>query len=92
MTPIDNIIEHRDWTARFKAIPQADQTQENDQMAEILGLLPPDALCADESKMAALINNEENHHLPWTGRLGRKHYPPSQSQNHPILLPTEKSQ
>jgi hypothetical protein len=55
---INNAIGHSDWTSRFKAVPQADQTQENEQMTEIISLLPTDAAC-DESKMAALINNEE---------------------------------
>jgi hypothetical protein len=49
---------HKDWISRFSAIPQADQAQENEQMADIIALLPVDASC-DEAKMAALINPEE---------------------------------
>jgi hypothetical protein len=51
-------LGHKDWISRFTAIPQADQAKENEQMADILGLLPTDNSC-DESKMVALINNEE---------------------------------
>jgi hypothetical protein len=40
------------------ATPQMDQTKENEQVAEIINLIPTDDPC-DESKMAALIINEE---------------------------------
>jgi hypothetical protein len=49
---------HKDWSSRFMAIPQMDQTKENEQMAEILNLIPTDDPC-DESKMSALVNNED---------------------------------
>jgi hypothetical protein len=49
---------HTDWSSRFMAIPQTDQTKENEQMDEIINLIPTDDPC-DESKMTALINNKE---------------------------------
>jgi hypothetical protein len=48
---------HKDWSSRFMAIPQTDQTKENEQMAEIINLVPTNDPC-DKSKMTALINNK----------------------------------
>jgi hypothetical protein len=49
---------HTDWLSRFQAIPQADQAQENSQMADIIGLFPTEKSCK-EAKLAACVNNEE---------------------------------
>jgi hypothetical protein len=49
---------HADWLSRFQAIPQADQAQENSQMADIISLFPTEKSC-DEATLAAAVNNEE---------------------------------
>jgi hypothetical protein len=49
---------HVDWLSRFQAIPQADQAQENSQMADIISLFPTEKSC-DEAQLAAAVHNEE---------------------------------